>query len=123
MRYQAGALLLSLVWGQVSVFLFANGWLSFLMVVYCIIAIARHPRRLKSVVTAGIGQLTECLFFMLLLFSGFYLFYARLGMGQTTMETLIFLISASVRLFFVIPRLSAMIDARIAAVDKAVSSP
>lgn len=69
------------------------------------------------------SKFTDIIFFWILLFMGFYLLYFRLDLGKTGAEITIFLISASVRMLMVIPRISATIDRFMKEVDDACAKP
>jgi hypothetical protein len=104
------SLVLALIWGQLSTYFFFRGWVSFLAIIYGIGCLARRRVSMALIFQILVNKITEVVFYGLLLFLGFYLFYFRLGLGRTPAETMVFLVSTSVRLFFVIPRLSAAID-------------
>jgi hypothetical protein len=112
-------MVLAFIWGQVSTHLFFRGWISFLGVIYCAVGVMRRMDRWVPIAKISISKATDVAFFGMLLFAGFYLFYFRLDLGRTTAECLVFLISASVRLFFVIPRISASIDNFMREIDEA----
>jgi hypothetical protein len=112
-------LIIAFVWGQLSTYFFFKGWISLLGAIYCFIGIVRCRRKTIPILKINFSKLTEVLFFGLLLYLGFYLFYFRLELGRTNIETIVFLISASVRLCFVIPIISSEIDKFMHEVDKA----
>jgi len=113
------SLILALAWGQLSTYFFFRSWISFLGVIYCIFGTVRYRILSISILQIAFSKISELLFFGLILFLGFYLFYFRLGLGRTTSEALVYLISTSVRLFYVIPRLSSAIDEFMKEVDEA----
>ena len=113
------SIMTALVWGQLSTYFFFRGWISFLGIIYCLFGIVRRRNHVISILPIAFSKISEVLFFGLILFSGFYIFYHRLGLGRTTAEALVYLVSAGVRMFFVIPKISAAIDDFIKEVDGA----
>lgn len=101
---------LALLWGQLSTYFFFRGWMSFLGVIYCVVGIIRRRDQLAPIMRIYFAKVTEVVFFWMILFIGFYLFYFRLDLGRTWVEMTVYLVSASVRMLIVIPRISATIE-------------
>ena len=112
-------LIIALVWGQLSTYFFFKGWMSFLGAIYCYISIVRCRQKTLPILKINFSKITEVLFFGLLLYLGFYLFYFRLELGRTNIETIVFLISASVRMYFVVPFISSEIEKFMHEIDEA----
>ncbi len=113
------SMVLALLWGQLSTYFFFRGWMSFLGVIYCGVSIIRRRGQLAPIMRICFERVTDVFFFWMLLFIGFFFFYFRLDLGRTWAETTVFLVSASVRMLIVIPRISAAIDHIIKEVDEA----
>lgn len=113
------SMVLALLWGQMSTYFFFRGWMSFLGVIYCGVGIISRRDQVAPITLIFFARVTEVVFFWMLLFIGFYLFYFRLDLGRTLAETTVFLVSASVRMLIVIPRISATIEQNIKEVDDA----
>jgi len=117
------SIVLALLWGQLSTYLFFRGWMSFLGIIYCGVGILRRRDQLVPIMRISFSKFTDIIFFWILLFMGFYLLYFHLDLGKTGAEITIFLISASVRMLMVIPRISATIDRFMKEVDDACAEP
>lgn len=110
-------LLISLVWGQLSTHLFFKGWIAFLGLVYCIIGLARKRRWAGAILDIAFTRITTMGLHTAVLVTGFYLLYYYFRIGQTTAEILVYLISATVRMAFLLPGTSRAIDNVIREVD------
>lgn len=111
------SLVVSLAWGQLSTQFFYSAWLSILGIIYCLVGLFRRKRFAVRIVSILWSKLSKAIFYLLLLFLGFYSFYHRLPLGRTTPEALVYLISASVRMFFLLPKTSGYLDRIIKEVD------
>ena len=101
----------ALIWGQLSTQFFFRGWLSFLGVVCCIIGFFKAKVPARDILNVLFTKVSETVFYGLLLFTGFYVFYFRLEFGKSELEVLVYFISTTVRLLYVLPRISEEIDA------------
>jgi hypothetical protein len=102
--------LVSLVWGQAATELFFRGWISFLGAMGCLI-FAFHPGACRpALAVLSWHRVTESFFYGLALVFGFFLLYVRWNLGNTALEVLVFWVSASVRLVFVLYRISPALD-------------
>lgn len=100
----------SLIWGQLSTLFFFRSWIAFLGVICCLIGLSRSPAARRPIFSLLFSKITETIFYALLLFAGFYVLYHHFECGQTEVEVLVYFISAMVRLFYVLPRISKEID-------------
>ena len=105
-----GLLSLSLIWGQLSTHFFFRAWISFLGILCCVIGFFRTSAPAKKLLSVSFNRISESLFFFLLLFAGFFIIYRHLQYGQTQIEVLIFFLSATVRMIFILPRLNGSIN-------------
>ena len=103
-------LAVSLVWGQLATELFFRSWIAFLGSVGCLIFAFWPGACRRALAALSWIRLTEMLFYGLLLIVGFFLLCARWGLGTTAAEVFVFWISASVRLIFVLYRISPALD-------------
>jgi len=110
-------LLISLAWGQLSTHLFFKGWIAFLGLVYCFIGLARKRRGSGAIFEIAFTRITTMGLHTAALVTGFYLLYYYFRIGQTTAEILVYLISATVRMAFILPGASRVIDKIIREVD------
>ena len=110
-------LTISIVWGQLSTQFFFNGWISFLGLIYCIIGLVRKQHKARAIMPVAFSRFTQIAFFATLLAAGFYVLYSYLPMGQTTTETLVYLISATVRMGFILPGAGRAIDKVMSDID------
>jgi hypothetical protein len=101
----------ALVWGQLSTQFFFRSWISFLGVICCIIGLFKARTPVRHILNILFTKISETVFFGLLLFTGFYTFYFRLEFGQSELEVLMYFISTTVRLLYVLPKISEEIDA------------
>jgi hypothetical protein len=115
------SMLLALIWGQLSTYFFFRGWMAFLGIIYCGVGIVRWNNKRAAIMRLSFSRLTDVVFFWMLLFMGFYIFYFHLDLGRTRAEMLVFLVSASIRMFIVVPQISATLDRLIKEVDDACS--
>lgn len=101
---------ISLAWGQIATELFFRAWIAFLGMIGCLI-FAFAPGASRAALAAVFwDRLSQALFFGLLLFLVFYLLYGQMRLGRSTAEVLVFWISASVRMIFVLYRISPALD-------------
>ena len=100
----------ALVWGQLSTQFFFRSWISFLGVICCVIGVFKAQSSIQHILSVLFTRVSETVFFGLLLFTGFYIFYYRLEFGRKEMEVLVYFISTTVRLIYVLPRISREID-------------
>lgn len=107
----------ALAWGQLSTQFFFRSWISFLAVICCIIALIRARTPIRHVFSVLFTKVSETIFFGLLLFTGFYIFYFRLDFGKSELEVLVYFISTTVRLLYVLPKISEEIDAILRSVN------
>jgi hypothetical protein len=105
-----GLAIIAFVWGQLSTQFFFRGWISFLGIVCCLIGLFRRKRPSRNILYLLWSKLSEAVFFFLILFTGFYILYYRLAYGKTKIEIFVYLISATLRLFFVLPQISRVLD-------------
>jgi hypothetical protein len=105
-----GLAIIAFVWGQLSTQFFFRGWISFLGIVCCLIGLFRRKRPSRNILYLLWSKLSEAVFFFLILFTGFYILYYRLAYGKTKIEIFVYLISATLRLFFVVPQISRVLD-------------
>ena len=110
---------IALIWGQLSTQFFFRSWLSFLGVVCCIIGLFKAKVPARYILSVLFSKVSETVFFGLLLFTGFYVFYFRLDFGKSQLEVLVYFISTTVRLLYVLPKISEEIDA----IWRAVNEP
>lgn len=103
-------LCLALIWGQLSTQFFFKSWMSFLGVICCVIGLVRGRVPARHIGSIFFSKISETVFFALLLFAGFYIFYYRLECGKNHLEVLVYFISTTVRLLYVLPRISTEID-------------
>ena len=115
-----GSLAVSLLWGQLSTQFFFKGWISFLGLVYCFIGLIRNGNRGKLILMVIWSRVSEVVFFAVLLTFGFYILYFRLPLGRTIPETLVYFLSTAVRMLFLLPCTSKLIDDVIREVDEAL---
>ena len=108
----------ALVWGQLSTQFFFRSWISFLAVIYCFIALIRAKSPVRHILSVLFTKASETIFFGLLLFTGFYIFYFRLAFGKSELEVLVYFISTTVRLLYVLPKISEEIDAILRSVNE-----
>ena len=101
----------ALVWGQLSTQFFFRSWISFLGVICCIIGFFKARTPVRHILSVLFTKISETVFFGLLLFTGFYIFYFRLEFGKSELEVLVYFISTTVRLLYVLPKISEEIDA------------
>jgi hypothetical protein len=83
------------------------------------VGIIRWKDKLAVIMRISFARVTDVVFFWMLLFMGFYVFYFHLDLGQTRPEMVAFLASAAVRMFIVVPQISATLDRLIKEVDDA----
>ena len=113
------SMVLALIWGQLSTYFFFRGWMAFLGIIYCGVGLIRWKDKLAVIMRISFARVTDVVFFWMLLFMGFYAFYFDLDLGRTRAEMLVFLASAAVRMFIVVPQISATLDRLIKEVDDA----
>ena len=101
----------ALIWGQLSTQFFFRSWLSFLGVICCIIGLFKSKVPARYILSVLFTKVSETVFFGLILFTVFYVFYYRLEFGKSELEVLVYFISTTVRLFYVLPKISEEIDA------------
>lgn len=108
----------ALAWGQLSTQFFFRGWISFLGVICCIIGLFKARVPVRHILTVLFAKVSEAVFFAMLLFTGFYVFYFRLEFGKSEPEVLVYFISTTVRLLYVLPKISEEIDAILRSVNE-----
>ena len=101
---------ISLAWGQIATELFFRAWIAFLGMIGCLIFAFASGASRAALAAVFWNRLSQSLFFGLLLFLVFYLLYGQLRLGRSTTEVLVFWISASVRMIFVLYRISPALD-------------
>jgi hypothetical protein len=106
-----GFCLVALVWGQLSTQFFFQSWMGFLYSLCCFIGIAKRTRPYPYLFSLLFAYFTETVFYGILLFIGFYVLYYRLALGRSEVEVLVYLISATVRMVVVVPKISPTLDA------------
>lgn len=107
---EVGLAIIAFIWGQLSTQFFFRGWISFLGIVCCLIGLIRRKQLSRNILILLWTKLSEAVFFFLILFAGFYILYYRLAYGKTKTEIFVYLISATVRLFFVLPQIPRALD-------------
>lgn len=101
---------ISLAWGQIATELFFRAWIAFLGMIGCLIFAFAAGASRAALAAVFWDRLSQTLFFGLLLFLVFYLLYGQMRLGRSTTEVLVFWISASVRMIFVLYRISPALD-------------
>lgn len=101
---------ISLAWGQIATELFFRAWIAFLGMIGCLIFAFTAGASRPALAAVFWNRLSQSLFYGLLLFCVFYLLYGQLRLGRSPTEVLVFWISASVRLIFVLYRISPALD-------------
>ena len=76
----------------------------------CLLGLVRRIKPKRFLFSLLFSQFTGTAFFGLFLFVGFYVLYYRLAFGTTETEVMVFVISATVRMAFVIPQISKALD-------------
>lgn len=107
---EIGLAIIAFIWGQLSTQFFYRGWISFLGIVCCLIGLFRRKQPARNILFLLWTKLSEAVFFFLILFVGFYILYYRLPYGKTSTEILVYLISVTIRLFFVLPKIPGALD-------------
>lgn len=105
-----GALIVSPVWGLLSVYMFYRSWVGFLGVTACIIGFFCSDACLKIKLLCLYHQLTMMLFYGTLLLVGFWFFFNYLPFGRTTGEALTYWLSTTAALALVLPKIPVAVD-------------
>ena len=91
--------------------------MSFLGIICCLIGLIRGKTPARRILSLLFSKISETVFFAVLLLAGFYVFYYHLEYGRHQLEVLVYFVSTTVRLLFVLPRISKEIDDIWRAVD------
>ncbi len=99
-----------LVWGAAATYFFFEAWMAFVELIACAIGIIRNRRRLHRLLGIVFNRFSHLLLFSLGLILLFAVFLVKLGLGKTPSETLAFLVTASLMMFIVGPKIVSRID-------------
>ncbi len=108
--FYVGLFFVAPFWGFFSPKLFLNGWLGFLGILACFIGLFRRKITFQFFLRQLFSHVTEMLFGTILLVAGFYVFYALLPFGKSSLEVLFYWIFSTIQLCIIIPQLSKRID-------------